>query len=458
MAHQLTATLTEGRVSAQLRALAAPLVWGLLATMSFNVVDTFYVAQLGNKPLAAMSFTFPVVMVLTALGIGLGAGTSSAVARAIGEGNSETARRLSTDALSLAFLISSLVCLAGWLTLEPMFLALGATPDLIPLIREYMTIWYFSAPCLLVPMVGLSALRAMGLSQIQGYLMGCAALFNAVLDPLLIFGIWIFPALGLQGAALATLITRFLILLVTLYILGFRVHLLVNPLVLGKELRRSWAVIIQVGLPAMGANVIVPLASAVIITMVAGYGTDAVAGLGIAMRVEPLMLIVFFALSGVVGPFFGQNLGGGQYPRLKEALRVLMIFCLVFGLFVALLLWLFGGVIASLFSDHKEVLRVASFYLAVVPISYGTYGVVMSVNAAFNGLGRPWPAMVLSASRVVLVFLPLALLGQWLWALKGIFVATALANLCVGIWAWFWLRRYLFQLALENPKSLSETF
>lgn len=451
MAQQLTATLIEGRVSAQLRALAAPMVWGLLATMSFNVVDTFYVAQLGNKPLAAMSFTFPVVMVLTALGIGLGAGTSSAVSRAIGEGNPETARRLATDALSLAFLISSLVCLAGWLTLEPMFLALGATPDLIPLIREYMTIWYFSAPCLLVPMVGLSALRAMGLSQIQGYLMGCAALFNAALDPLLIFGLWGFPALGLQGAALATLITRILILLVTLYILGFRVHLLVNPLVLGKELRRSWAVIVHVGLPAMGANVIVPLASAVIITMVARYGTDAVAGLGIAMRIEPLMLIVFYALSGVVGPFFGQNLGAGQYPRLKEALRVLMVFCLAFGLVLAVLLWLFGGVIASLFSDHQEVLSVASFYLAVVPISYGTYGVVMSVNAAFNGLGRPWPAMLLSASRVVLVFLPLALLGQWLWQLEGIFVATALSNVCVGVWAWFWLRRHLAQLSQKSP-------
>lgn len=446
MAQQLTATLTEGRVSGQLRALAVPMVWGLLATMSFNVVDTFFVAQLGSRPLAAMSFTFPVVMVLTSLGIGLGAGTSSAVARAIGEGNSERARRLATDAMSLTLIISVSVCMLGWLTLEPLFLALGATPDLIPLIRDYMTLWYFSAPCLLVPMVSLSALRAMGMSQIQGYLMGAAALFNAILDPILIFGLLGAPAMELRGAALATLITRGLVMLVALYILRYRVPLLVNPLVAWAQLQRSWAVIFQVGLPAMGANVIVPLASGVIIFMVSRYGTDAVAGLGIAMRIEPLLLIVFYALSGVVGPFFGQNLGAGQYLRLVEAQRVLTRFSLGFGLLAAVLLWWFGGALASLFSSDPAVLSVAAFYLAVVPFSYGAYGIVMSVNAAFNGLARPWPAMLLSAARVVLVFLPLALLGQWLWQLEGLFVATALANIAVGTWAWFWLRRHIAQV------------
>lgn len=443
MARPLTATLTEGSVAAQLRVLAVPMVWGLLATMSFNVVDTFYVAQLGNRPLAAMSFTFPVILVITSLGIGLGAGTSSAISRAIGEGDAATARRLATDAISLTLLISVSMCVLGWLTIEPMFLFLGATPDLVPLIRDYMSIWYISAPCLMVPMVCLSALRALGMSQIQGYLMSAAAIFNAALDPILIFGLLGFPALELQGAALATLITRILILVVAFYILAFRVRLLTYPLVGWLALKASWKTIIHVGLPAMVANVIVPLASAVITMMVASYGTDAVAGLGVAMRIEPLMLIVFYALSGVIGPFFGQNLGAGQYHRLTEALRVLTLFCLGFGLLVAVFLWLFGSHLAGLFSEHAEVLQVAAFYLAVVPISYGAYGIVMSVNAAFNGLGKPLPSMVLSAGRVGYVFLPLAFLGQWLWGLEGIFIATALANVTLGAWAWYWLNRHV---------------
>ncbi len=453
MSPPLNATLIEGRVSRQLKTMAVPMVWGLMATMSLNAVDTFFIAHLGREPLAALSFTFPVIMILTSLGIGLGAGTSSAVARAIGEGDAGAARRLATDAMSLTLIISVAVCLLGWMMLEPLFLVLGATPELIPLIRGYMAIWFFSAPCLMIPMVGLAALRAMGMSQIQGWLMSGAALLNALLDPILIFGLLGFPALGLEGAALAALVTRAMMLVVAVYILHQRVHLLVNPLAAWADLRHSWGAIVHVGIPAMCANVIVPIASAVVVMMVAGYGTDAVAGLGIALRIEPLALIVFYALSGVVGPFFGQNLGAGCYERLSEALRVLTRFCLVFGVVLALLLWLFGAHVAGLFGDHREVIDIAVLYLAVVPISYGAYGLIMSVNAAFNGLGRPWPAMVLSASRVLFLFLPLALLGRWLWGMPGLFVATALSNLLLGLWAWLWLRRYIRQV--RNHAALS---
>lgn len=445
MAEPLQATLTEGRVSTQLKSLALPLVWGLMATMSLNAIETFFVAQLGREPLAALSFTFPIIMVLTSLAIGLGAGTSSAVARAIGEGDSDKARRLATDAMSLTFIISVSVCIVGWLTLEPLFLALGATPDLIPLIRSYMSIWYFSAPCLMVPMVCLSALRAMGMSQVQGYLMGGAALVNVLLDPILIFGLLGAPALGLQGAALATLITRALMLLVAFYILHRRLQMLVNPLPSWGALKRSWLVIIEVGVPAMAANVIVPFASAIVVAMVATYGTDAVAALGIATRIEPLALIVFYALSGVIGPFFGQNLGAGKIDRLHEALRVLTRFCLGFGLAIAIVFGLFGAEIAQLFGGHDEVVTIAALYLAIVPISYGAYGVVMSVNAAFNGMGNPWPAMLISAGRVLYVYLPLAWIGQHWWGIKGIFIATALANISLGIWAWCWLKSHIRQ-------------
>lgn len=443
MAQPLQATLTEGRVSTQLKNLALPLVWGLMATMSLNAVETFFIAQVGREPLAALSFTFPIIMVLTSLAIGLGAGTSSAVARAIGEGDSTKARRLATDAMSLTFLISASVCLLGWLTLEPLFLMLGAPADLIPLIRSYMSIWYFSAPCLMVPMVCLSALRAMGMSQVQGYLMGGAALVNLVLDPILIFGLLGAPALGLQGAALATLITRALMLAVAIYILHARLHMLVTPFIPWQRLRYSWSAIVEVGIPAMAANVIIPFASAIVVAMVAAYGTDAVAALGIATRIEPLALIVFYALSGVVGPFFGQNMGAGKIDRLRDALRVLTGFCLGFGLLVAVILGLFGAEIAQLFGGHDEVVAIAALYLWIVPISYGAYGLVMAVNAAFNGMGTPWPAMLISAGRVLYVYLPLAWIGQELWGMKGIFIATAVANILLGIWAWLWLKRHI---------------
>lgn len=446
MVGQLQATLIEGKVSDQLKFLALPLIWGLMATMSLNAIETLFVAHLGADPLAAFSFTFPVILVLTSLGIGLGAGTSSAIARVIGEGDANRARRLATDAMTLTLIISVSVCVLGWILIDPLFRMLGATDLLLPYIRSYMSIWYISAPLLMVPMVCLSAMRAMGMSSIQGYLMSGAALFNLLLDPILIFGYFGAPALGLQGAALATLITRIFMITIALYILHYRVGMLVNPFHTLIGLKKSWASIIQVALPAMFANVIIPFSSAVIIAMVAKYGTDAVAGLGIAMRIEPLALIVFYALSGVVGPFFGQNSGAGKIDRLQEALRVLTTFCLSLGLLIAVVLALGREKIVGLFGDHQSAIDVAILYLLIVPVSYGAYGLVMSVNGAFNGLGRPWPAMLLSSARVFFVYLPLAWIGQHWWNLKGLFVATAIANLLLGMWAWCWLKNTINKL------------
>ncbi|MBB3169469.1 MATE family efflux transporter [Simiduia aestuariiviva] len=439
--------LTEGPVGAHLRDMAMPMVWGLLATMSFNAVDTLFVAQLGHEPLAAMSFTFPVVMVLTSIAIGLGAGTSSAVARAIGADNHHLAQRMATDAMTLTTIISVVMCGIGLATINPLFTLLGAEPELLPLIHDYMWIWYFSAPCLMVPMVGLASLRAMGLARIQGTLMMAAALLNLILDPLLIFGLFGLPRLELEGAALATLITRALSLVAVIYILHKQLRMLVNPFASLHEVWVSWRAILHVGVPAMVNNIIIPLASGVVVYLVATYGTVAVAGLGIAMRIEPIALIVFYALSGVVGPFCGQNLGAEKYQRLDETLRVMTKFCMLFGVALAAVLWATGELLIRLFADTDAVVDVARSYLLIVPISYGAYGLVMSVNAAFNGIGQPMPGVAISFLRVIGLYLPLAWLLQWQWGLTGLFFATGLCNLLVGFVAWLWLRHRFSQLA-----------
>ncbi len=446
MAPRLQATLTQGSVPRHLYDMALPMVWALLATMSYNAVDTFFVAQLGVRELAAMGYTFPVVMVLTSIAIGLGAGTSSAVARAIGSGDQSLTRRLATDGVSLTFIIATSVSLLGWLTIDPLFTAQGASPEMLPLIREYMSIWYLSAPLLMVPMVTMASMRAMGQSHIQAYIMMGGAVFNAVLDPLLIFGLWGFPRLELQGAALATLITRLLVLIVAVYVLQVRMHLLVSPLVRLRTIYESWKTILHIGVPAMVTNVIIPLASFLVVYLISRYGDNAVAGYSVAVRIEPIALIVFYALSGVVGPFCGQNLGAGRRDRLLEVVQVFTLFCLGFGVVTALLLWFVGEPIAALFSDDEAVLPIAVQYLAIVPLSYGAYGIVMAVNAAFNGLGMPMPGVVISFLRVAGIFLPLAWVLMAQFGLTGLFIATALANLSVGAIAYLWLRARLRRL------------
>lgn len=436
-------SLLEGSVAAHLQRLALPMVWGILATMSFNVVDTYFVAQLGSGPLAAMSFTFPVVMVINAIAIGLGAGTSSAVARAYGAGDLALVRRLATDAVLLAALIALVVTVVGLLTIEPLFRLLGAKEALLPLVADYMVPWYLGAVFAVVPMVVFSAIRAIGNSALTGRIMVAVALFNLVLDPLLIFGWGIFPRLELQGAALATIIARGVSFAAAFYYLAHREQLLAMPDWRLPVLRESWGQLLRVGLPAIATNVIIPMSGGVVVALVAVHGAEAVAGLGVALRIEPVALIVFYALSSVVGPFMGQNAGAGKVGRTQLTISVLSRFCLVFGVCMALILYFVGGPVASLFSHSPEVLSVAVAYLSVVPISYAGYGFVMSANAAFNGLGHPLPGTLISFMRVLGLYLPLAWLGNHFWGIQGLFVATAISNLVLGGVAWWWLRRYI---------------
>ncbi|MGL6158979.1 MATE family efflux transporter [Microbulbifer sp.] len=434
-------SLLEGPVAGHLQRLALPMVWGILATMSFNVVDTWFVSQLGSGPLAAMSFSFPVVMVINSFAIGLGAGTSSAVARAYGAGDMAQVRRLVTDASLLALLVALTISAVGLLTVGSLFRLLGAPAEMLPLIADYMVPWYLGAVFAVVPMVALSALRAIGNSAITGRIMVAVAFFNLLLDPLLIFGLLGFPRLELQGAALSTVIARGISFFAALYFLVCREKLLAALEWRWSVLAHSWRKVLAVGLPAVATNVIVPMAGGVMVALVAAHGADAVAGLGVALRIEPVALIVFYALSSVVGPFIGQNAGAGKVGRMQETVAVLARFCLVFGLVLALVLYLVGGFLAQLFSDSEAVLAVAVAYLALVPFSYAGYGFVMSANAAFNGLGRPLPATLISFLRVLGIYLPLAWVGDQLWGISGLFAATAAANLLLGILAWWWLRR-----------------
>ncbi|WP_444943486.1 MATE family efflux transporter [Microbulbifer sp. ZKSA006] len=446
-------SLLEGSVSSHLQRLALPMVWGILAAMSFNIIDTYFVSQLGDGPLAAMSFTFPVVMAINSFAIGLGAGTSSAVARVYGAGDIASVRRLVTDASLLALLIAVAITAIGLATMGPLFELLGAGPDILPLIADYMIPWYLGTIFVIVPTVALAALRAIGNSAVTGRIMVAVALLNLILDPILIFGLFGFPRLELQGAAIATIAVRALSFAAAFYFIIKKEHLMTAPQWQLSGLIASWRKVLAVGLPAVLTNVIIPISGGVVVALVAVHGEDAVAGLGVALRVEPLALIVFYALSSVVGPFMGQNAGANKSERLRETVGVLARFCLVFGAGLAVLLYFVAEPIVSLFSDSPEVLAVAIAYLTLVPFSYAGYGFVMSANAAFNGLGKPLPATVISFLRVLGLYLPLAWIGNSLWGMTGLFVATAASNLILGAISWWWLRRDTHQRIAEAAAS-----
>ena len=444
------ARLTEGPVGRHLIDMTVPVLFGISMMMAQGLIDTWFLGQVGDRELAAFGFGFPILMIVTSVPIGLGAGTSTVVARAIGAGDHRRARRLATDSLFLGFLITLVICAIGILTINPMFRLLGAPEDMLPMIRSFMTILYSGVPFVVVGMIGMASMRATGDTRLPSMLMVIAAILNVALDPILIFGVGPIPAMGLDGAATAALIARATIFAGTVYLMRYRLDMLSFNKPDPVELRKSWRDILHVGIPAAGTNAIVPLGAVLVTAMIARIGTDAVAGFGVATRIESMMLVIFYAMSSIIGPFVGQNFAAGRERRILRALWLCTLFCLASGLVIAGILALLADFLPRLFSDSEAVMEVTSLFLWIVPISYGTYGMVMVMNASFNGLGKPMPAVWISVARILVLYVPLAFIGLKFYGVVGIFAAYAIANIVSGIGAYAWARNTAHSLCTPN--------
>jgi len=438
--------LTDGPIAPTLARLAGPMLVAMLGMVGFNIADTFFISKLGTEPLAAISFTFPVVLVITSITLGLSVGTASVIARAIGEGNQNQVQRLTTHSLGLAFTIVLLLSFTGVLTVKPLFAALGAEPQLVQLIGEYMKIWYMGMPFLVIPMVGNGAIRATGDTRTPASIMLLAMTVNLALDPALIFGFGPIPGMGLRGAALATIGARAITLIAALYILARRDKMLCFKRPAAVEVLASWRAILYIGLPAALTNLIMPASMALVTRIVASFGVAAVAGFGVATRLEMLPMMAINALGSVLIPFVGQNWGAGAIARIKSAVRISHAFSLAVGAVAVAIIWLAGSSIARLFDDNPRVVETVVLYGSLVGIGWGLQGAVALSSSAFNALNRPFPSAVLSLLRMAVLYVPLAwLLSHW-FGLVGVFIAALAASVVTGSIAILWIRSVVLRL------------
>ncbi|MEM7018355.1 MAG: MATE family efflux transporter [Pseudomonadota bacterium] len=430
--------LTEGHVGRTILGLTVPMFFGISAMIIASLADTWFVAQLGTNELAAISFTMPVVTALTSIIFGIGIGTSSVVARAAGEGDHSQVKRLATDSMLLTFVVTIFLAFIGYLLIESVFAAMGAQPELLPHIYAYMTIWYAGLIFMAVPMVGSNALRALGDARIPALLMSGGAVLNIIFDPILIFGFAGIPGFGLEGAALAMVLSRLITFFIAIAVMHFRERIIVWQPPSFRVLWHSWKHIMYISIPATATNLIGPVSLAIILAMLAKYGPEAVAGFGIAARVEGFAVLALFALSASIGPFVGQNWGARKYTRVRQGLNFSFLVSALWGTGVAALMLPWSDWLAGLFDKNPAVVEVAAQYLMIVPISYVAWGTLMIISATFNALGRPLPSTALSAIRMFALYIPLAFLCEYYMGVLGIFVAAALSNVLIGILAYWW--------------------
>ncbi len=434
-----------------------PMAIGLISLNSYSIADTYFVGQLGTLPLAAMGFTFPVSFSLVAIGLGVGIGASSVLSRLLGAGEQERVQRITTHALLLAALLGLIVMAVGLSTIDAMFGALGAGEATLPLIREYMEVYYFGGFLLILPMVGNFAMRAAGDARVPAIILTISAVINIALDPVLIFGMFGFPALELRGAAIATVFANGVTVLASIVVLYRKEDLIRLRYLSPAGLLDSWWRLLHVGIPAIASNMLSPLTVAVITSFVAVYGPAAVAGFAVASRIEALLLIAVFAVTSSVGPFTGQNFGAGRIDRIREFASVSDRFCLLFAIAASAGLALVAEPLAAVFDDNTDVIAAASAYLKIVPFSLGAFGVMLTAVAAFNALGRPLPATILTFLKLFIGYVPLAWVLSRAIGLEGIFVANMLSHLVFGVVGYLWLRRMLNNLEEQLAPSAAVT-
>jgi putative MATE family efflux protein len=427
------ARLTEGDVAPLLIRLTVPMVFGILSIVMYNIVDTLFVGRLGRDQLAALSFTFPVVMVISSIALGLGMGASAAVSRAIGTGDENRVRRLATDSLVLALLIVGAFAVAGLLTIGPLFRLLGADETVLHYIREYMSIWYPGMIFVVVPMVGNNTIRATGDTRTPGIVMMIGALANAVFDPLLILGLGPFPELGIRGAATATLLGRSITFAVALHVLGRRERLLTFRKVRFAAILSSWKEVLYVGVPAAAARLIVPVGAGIVTRILARYGPSVVAGYGVATRIEFFALATVNALAAVVAPFVGQNLGAKRYDRIRTGFRTSQAISGIVGLFFFLMLMAIARPVAGLFARTPDVIEVTVAYLRIVPFAYAFQGFYLFSGPGLNVLRKPLLAAGLGGAEMFVLIAPLSLVGARLLGPPGVFAAIATGYVVTGL-------------------------
>ena len=417
------------------------MVFGIVSLMLLGIVDMYFISLLGTQPLAAAGFVLPITGIVTGVTMGIGMAQSSIMSRLVGEGRMGLGAKFVTHAQTFGVLVAIVIAAIGFVTIGPLFTALGADATTLPLIRDYMVIWYCAAPLLFLTFMGTNAMRAIGDTRKSAIVSAQLALLNLVLDPLFIFGWGPIPGYGIQGAAIATAVAAAVTTITALFILAKQERILDFSWPRWPELRQNWSNLLTIAIPAIGANMMTPLAAAIMTAIIARFGTEAVAGFGVGTRIEAMSLLIVYALSSTLPMFIGQNMGAGKPERAYYALMGCLKFVVILHIAIYLALVLLAPVLAAGFSEDPSVREVIEMFLWMLPASYGAHGIVILVMVSLNVLQRPRIALGVTIIRLAIFYVPLAFVGSLFYGLPGLFMGAALGNVFAAIWTTIIIRR-----------------
>ena len=399
---------------------------GLVAVFVVDLINLFYISRLGEQAIAAaVGFAGVVGFFHTSVCIGLMIGITATVSRKIGAGHTAQAQRMASHSLLLMAGIAAVLALATLVFLEPLLWALGARGEVAVLAQRYLTVTMPSVPLLAVGMASSALLRSLGAARRAMVVTLGAAAVTAVLDPLFIF----YFGMGLDGAAVVSVISRSVLLAIGLHGVG-RVHHMLAPI----ERTHFWAdarALSAVAGPAVMTNLATPVGAAFVTHSVAQFGASAVAGQATVDRLTPVAFGLIYALSGAVGPILAQNLGAKRYDRVQQTLRASLGFMVAAVAGAWLLLALLQGPLTRAFSLDGQAALLLQAFCSWLAASFFFAGALFVANAAFNNLGRPLWSTGFNWARATLGTIPLAWWGAR-YGPVGVLAGQALGTAVFG--------------------------
>jgi len=425
-----TKDFTQGSIGKAAFLLAVPMVLEMVMESIFAITDIFFVAGLGSQAIAVVGLTEAVLTLLYAVAIGLSMAVTATIARRIGEKNTLLANQVAGQTLWLGVIVALIVSFVGINYSEQILAMMGATDSLIEQGKSYTSIMLGGSISILYLFLINAIFRGAGDASTAMKSLWLANGINIILDPLLIYGVGPFPEMGLAGAAVATTIGRSI---GVIYQLNYLFKLSTRIKVGLKELAFNSDVCVKLIKVSTGGVVQFLIATAswiALVRIISTYGSAAVAGYTIAIRVVMFTILPAWGLSNAVATLVGQNLGAGKAERAEQSVWKIAKYNVYFLLSVALLFLVFTQEIVSIFTQDKLVLHYASDTLRFISYSYGFFAIGMIVVQAFNGAGDTMTPTKINFFCYWLVQIPLAyLLAKGLdLGPTGVFLAITLSQ------------------------------
>ncbi|SJZ91876.1 MATE family efflux transporter [Selenihalanaerobacter shriftii] len=431
--------LGEEAVFPLLFKLSTPSIIGMLIQALYNVIDSIYIGHLSKEALSALSLVFPIQLILIAVAVGTGIGTSSLISRLLGEEKEEKVNIVAQNIIFITIFYGIIAGLIGYFASEDIISFFTNDPLLIDLGEAYIEIILLGSLALFFPIIADNILRGEGNTFIPMITVIIGAVLNIALDPFLIFGIGIFPKLGIRGAAYATIFSR----LVSGIFIGIFLFRNYRQFELDiKSFKFDFEVIkevYQVGLPSMIMQLLSSFMILGVNKIVASYNVTAIAVVGVYHRLQTFILMPVFGLGQGYMPIVGYNYGHDNLDRMKKAIRYGLIAGFLFTTIGGMFFQIFPGQLVSLFNDDPSLVQIGVTALKRISFAFPIMGLSVIASITFQAIGKGIPSLVLSFLRQIVLLLPIMYLLGRTYGLDAAWFAFPISELLVSILTILWL-------------------